>query len=289
MFYQQQEIEKAIMVPGGKDQPEEQSVDDVEDLLAGYALDILDEEDRERVAAAVAASPELQSSLAESEDTVGRLGQAVPRHQPPPSLRRSIMSKSRPESRTAEPVPIRRFPHTFRWFAAAAAILVVGLAIGNILLLDEIFDRGRSIDEMEERLAMVDEVTASLGVGVDWEQPLIWSDMVVTDDSAYTPVSSQQPLRQGLFCRTPDGKAGWIIIVNMPLEPDQVYQAWLQSEDGTDIFSVGTFVTDDSGRGFLPVISQKELHTLHSISLTIEPHGGSPLPTSPIVLVGRIK
>lgn len=70
------------------------------------------------------------------------------------------------------------------------------------------------------------------------------------------------------------------------LMPNQIYQVWLINE--TVIVSVGTFSVDDAGVGELIINLPTTYNTFKTISVSIEPAGGSEQPTGEIILSGNL-
>ncbi len=69
-----------------------------------------------------------------------------------------------------------------------------------------------------------------------------------------------------------------------PLDADQTYQLWFIA-DGTPV-SAGTFAVDSEGSGSVLVEQVAAAESLEAWAVTIEPAGGVPQPTGPMVLLG---
>ncbi|MDQ4144035.1 MAG: anti-sigma factor [Actinomycetota bacterium] len=78
--------------------------------------------------------------------------------------------------------------------------------------------------------------------------------------------------------------AGVLLAANLP-EPgeDRVYQLWLI---GDNIRAAGLFRPDQRGLVVEPVVA--DLSNTRGFGVTIEPRGGSPQPTSDLLLYGKI-
>ena len=70
------------------------------------------------------------------------------------------------------------------------------------------------------------------------------------------------------------------------LQPDMAYQLWL-IRDGQRT-SGGLFTVDDEGAGVLLVVAPKPIDIFDSMGITPEPASGSPAPTSPPVVIGKL-
>ncbi|HEX2282549.1 MAG TPA: anti-sigma factor [Thermomicrobiales bacterium] len=238
---------------------DERSAESVLEMLPAHALDALDGEDRVRVDAALAQSPELRAEFRRLLATVDELDLSVPISTPDPSLRDRIQSSI---GEPAAPVSIDdRRPTMIRRLTAVAAVLVVLLGATVAYLALEILER-------DERIASL-ESPGEERSGTDFSQPLVWTEIRAEDTRSDG---------WGYFCRTADGSVGWIIVEDMHTSGDSIFQLWLVDDD--EMVSGGTFATDDEGRGFGVVRADDPVHSFRQIWITLEPPGGSPAPTS---------
>lgn len=84
------------------------------------------------------------------------------------------------------------------------------------------------------------------------------------------------------------GKAGAVVLFSglPPLQPGQVYQLWLA--DSASQIAGGTFQVDAMGLAHLVVEAPREVNAFSEVMVTIEPSGGSPTPSSQVVLAGSL-
>lgn len=286
-------------------QQPDNSVEDQDgaDDLPAYVLDILDEDERAAVSSAISQSAHLRGELRRDETVVGLLAHALPRQQPPAELRERVLRSARQSD--AEPVSFvtSRRERVLRWAAAAAAVLVAGLIVLSIVLWNQAEDRDdrvaalnttmtaresevaelqRTITAQEQQIADQEQHIAELeepepDIQINFTEPMVWSQLTAT---------SENEDASGFFCRTQDGTVGWIIVENMPVDPDQVLQAWLIDE-GNPIPNA-TFATDEQGRGFVVVTSEDNLTSYEQVGITVEPPGGSEQPSLPPVMTGEL-
>jgi anti-sigma-K factor RskA len=104
---------------------------DVHELTAAYALDALDEEERESYEKHLAQCERCRHELASLGQTAVALAWAVPAPPPAARLRGRILDAAAAERANVAPLPVRR-PWVFRVTAAAAAVAAcaaVGLGI----------------------------------------------------------------------------------------------------------------------------------------------------------------
>lgn len=229
----------------------------VTELLPGYVLGVLDDDERLLVASELASSPSLRAEYERYQAVVDDVLLTVPVTEPADTLRQRVLSAAAPASPSV-PDSIRG-SRVFRGLAAVAALLILILG-GTVVLL---------IGEVRERDDRIYGLQSAARQGTDFTQPLVWST-----------IGASGPGSQGwgYFCRTEDGNVGWIIVDGMHTDEDYIYQLWLVDDER--VLSGGIFDTDHEGRGFGVVRVGAPLHTFREIWITIEPPGGSPSPSS---------
>jgi len=85
------------------------------------------------------------------------------------------------------------------------------------------------------------------------------------------------------------GGVGWVLlcVYDMPTLPEgMAYQVWLIRNGERD--SGGVFQVSPKGYGLLLMELAQPLDAYEALGITIEPASGSPGPTSPRVLGGRL-
>ena len=92
----------------------------------------------------------------------------------------------------------------------------------------------------------------------------------------------------GFFRFDPSGSVAILEVSDLPQPPQgMVYQLWLIREGLRD--SGGLFTVDEQGHGVCIVKATRPLAEYQAIGITVEPEGGSPGPTSPRVISGRLE
>lgn len=93
------------------------------------------------------------------------------------------------------------------------------------------------------------------------------------------------PGAQGRLVISSDGEYGSLVVENLPVpEAAHQYQVWLTQ--GKERISGGTFSVNDHGYGVIEILAPEPLMSYSVFILTEEPAGGSPAPTSAVVLEG---
>ena len=273
--------------------PDESSL---RDLAAAYALGALSPEETRAFETYLATSPEARQEVAELRETAALLALSAPNAEPAPALRARVLeavsaSKLRPQSPapTAAPAPLRptRRPSLFLWAALAAALLAaVGLGLRAARLADElarrsvqlagrdstIAEQARTLAAQGQRLATTDSTLASLlSPGVQLVQLTANGDpdpqiQLFWDRRRNTAVLHASKLR--------------------PVPAGRTYQLWF-IKDGKPVPSV-TFDVAPAGEALVPRVTVPSEGQISAAAVTEEPAGGSPQPTTPVLLVGTL-
>ena len=79
----------------------------------------------------------------------------------------------------------------------------------------------------------------------------------------------------------------WVVTANLPPAPaGKVYQLWMVTPEAK--ISAGMIEPDAHGHGFVVVDVPPTLSQVQAAAITLEPQGGSPQPTLPIYVMGKI-
>jgi len=222
------------------------------DLLPGFALGILEEDEELRVREHLADCPACMDDLAALREVTGSLSLAVRRVEPPAVLEEKIMQRIG----ASRPTPRRSFPAWYRTLGAVAAVLIVALATGNIL-------QWRGILPPRSSASAPGLTTAAL-FGVD----------EVRD--AY-----------GTIVLDPEDNHGVLAVRGLSnLDAAHQYQLWLIK--GTERRSGGVFSVNADGYGALMLSVPADFKGFRAIGISIEPAGGSLQPTGARVMSGTL-
>jgi hypothetical protein len=235
------------------------------DLLPGYALTCLDDDELIKVAQHLATCPVCCQELLTYQKTANCLGYSAPLVSPSPNLKQKVLNRfysSAPGP--AAVLKVYQQPPTFfdrfvtvftrqRGFAlgALALVLIILLGINNLVL-------GREINDLR----------AHLPVNVN---------IVSLEATAEAPGSA------GYLMVFQNENYGVLAVKDIPLlDANQQYQLWL-IQDGKRT-SGGVFSVGDNGYGALKITADQPLTEFQSFGITIEPSGGSAQPTGKKVL-----
>ncbi len=240
----------------------------IEPLLAAYALDSLEGEERAQVDGHLPACPDCRARLAEYRAVADGLLMAVPGSAPPARLRQALVDRTGqstdPKSAPAE-MPARRFSHwSFAFGLGLAAMLLL-----NLVLLQQVIGLRQDQARLQQELG-AGQIAQAIAA-----YPAAQSVLIEGKDAYGTLVYDPDRPVAAMYT--------WGL---MPLPSGQSYQVWLRTTNG-DRVSGGTF-DSSGGKAFTLVVirAPDPLEAYSGFGVTIEPAGGSPAPTGPNVLGG---
>ncbi len=246
-----------------------------EELVALRALGLPMGADGAEFARHLAGCPECERLLAELREAAATLSTTVVPLAPPPDLRRRILG-----SLTEAPRAVARpRPSIVPWMLAAAAALLV-VIVG--------LDDARLRRQREELRSRTDDLSARLASA---KQDLARQDLrarVLESDDVrllFLGGKGPQPDARGKVFWSPKAKRGVLLAGNLAVLPSgKQYELWVFAK-GKPV-PAGVFDADSSGRAVFESRDLSAVDRAENFAVTVEPAGGVPAPTGPIVLVG---
>jgi len=250
---------------------------DIQPWLVAYALGEADEDPAAR--AHLAACPKCQGDLREYRNVAGLLLYDAAEATPPAELRGRVIAAiaaaseqpaaaaPRPQSAPVEPRRWPRQPIASRatWAAVAFALLSLVLLLWNVTLQ-------RQVDRQASQL-----VASRQG----WQ-----SVIVLLNDASLRWYTMSGEQANGRFWATPQGEQACLVARQLPtLAEGQVYQVWLIHD--AEQVSGGTFEARN-GDAWIIVRTEEPIASYATVFVTIEPDGGSVVPTGRHVLNGTL-
>lgn len=230
-----------------------------DDLKEAYALGALTEEERREFEGYLAKHPELQAEVDELGAIANLLALAPQEYDPPPELRRNILEEIGNGSHEEESSRLGRIGRAFgpggavaAAVAAVAVVALIGLSWWALSL------RGENQDLRGD----------------------------IQTRRAYE-LRGSGPARdvQGQVIRIGEDQAV-IFTENLPpTSPGQTYEAWLVHDDGAE--PAGLFEPREENEPSASPI-EGSFEGAQAVAVTIEPEGGSPEPTSDILLTAPL-
>jgi len=247
------------------------------ELVAIEALGALDGEDRLTLEAHLASGCKIcRDAIFDSEKVLADLALAAPLAAPPDSVRERLFERVRRDSPVRPVRPGREETSSvpsrlLMTLAAAATLAAVGLGL-YARTLQQRADNERIAREASEReLGSLTETLEAF-----------------TAPTTRAVSLSGQGDAQGAAARAfldPENRRLFLYVYNLPPPPPgRTYQLWLIV--GGAPVSMGTFGVEPDGRGRLDTASIPTFEGEVTVAVTVEPSGGVPQPTGPMVLVG---
>jgi anti-sigma-K factor RskA len=247
--------------------------DERKDLILLYAADALDEAEQQDLRSHLRSGcARCAQVLAESEDTLARLPEALPPVEPPPDalnrlMRRVVADQARGTGAVAG----------LSWLTAAKAACI-GMLIGGVIIYAlQGYRHDRALDLALAQVSQKDQQLGEL------------NSMLASEKLKFVGLAQEQSPAFGRILWDQQ-KQNWHVYVFdlKPPPPGRTYELWFIKPDQTKV-PAGTFDTDASGKGTMMVKVPENIGPIALAAITDEPMGGSLQPTGSIHLVGQIQ
>jgi len=252
-----------------------------ETLAPVYAVGALDGDDLVRFEAHLREGcAACEAVLRESEETLVAMARETTPLIPPAHVRDELMRRVNTSSR---PRPAR-----FRWIRWAAGTAAAAVAVGA-------FSAGMVASRYEKRLGIVARETAQMREQIRREQALLREEVATARavaDLLRDPATRVVTLDALPAAPAASGRVVWheqaggrLYVSGLPPAPaGKTYELWTIA--GPAPRPAGTFDVDAAGRASRPV-APAEGGPVKVFAVTLEPAGGVPAPTGPMVLASK--
>jgi len=247
-----------------------------------YALGALDAEERRALETHLRACADCQRALEEARGRVALLALGAPAETPSPRVKQRLMESIRPRH-AAAPVSgfrvwLQQASPTFALMTLVLWVTVIGLGYANYQLLQRNFD-------LQEQMAQLKTSVAEREREVRRARTVL-EVMSAPDAVRVTLVAGQaRTVPQGRAIYLPRKGLVFTAANLAALPAGKTYQLWLIPTEGKPI-SAGVFDPDAQGAGTILLPPLPEGVDAKAFAVTVEPAGGVPQPTGPVVLVG---
>ena len=234
-----------------------------DELKGAFVLGALPDEERREFEEYLANHPERQAEIDELGAVAGLLALSPQEQEPPPELRRNIMSvveaeAGRPRGDSWSGLARMREFLDLRGLAlgSAVAMLVIGLFSWNMVLQGELRDLQGQIQDMQSRqdsrMVALKGSGAARGARVEL--------MILEDDRAVLMVEDMPPLPEGKTLQI------WVIEGDVP-KPSGLFEPKKES---------------------VAVVVENPVEGADAVAVSVEPDGGSPEPTTDPMLTAKL-
>ncbi|NPA91357.1 MAG: anti-sigma factor [Chloroflexi bacterium] len=245
--------------------------EEIRDLIPAYAIGATDPEETERVEAHLRECAACRALAEEYARLADDLLYTIPLVNAPATVEERLMAQLPPLQPQRIPQGGRTqradrgrflFPRLRTWATVAAVVLI--LAINGIWLA--------RVQKMEEQVTLQATALAYL---VDGEKIPLNGDATAPD-------------ARGVIVVRPDSNIAILHLDHLPPLPEgKAYQVWLIRGNERD--SGAVFRPQGDQEITLIIRAPRPLGEYDALGITVEPEGGSPGPTGPRVIKGRLK
>lgn len=257
--------------------------DEMSELAAGYALGALQSDERARFEALVRArDAQALRALRQCEESLARLSAEHP-VAPPASVKAALLARIAAQPRPIEaergrPLPTVARPRRSVWTVVLAGALAAGIAaVAAGLAVSTRYER---------RLEALGQQAAELRAQVEREQSLL--AMLGDPATQVVALSGQAPSPEARARMLWHQRAGGLFVAAglAPAPAGKTYQLWAIAGTRPPV-SAGVFAVGAQGTASVRVPPLPGVARVDVFAVTLEPAGGLPAPTGPMVLVGK--
>jgi len=250
-----------------------------------YALGVLEGEEKAAIESHVPTCADCAAKLAEARGRIALLAFLAPRAEPSPAVREKLLRQihasaegagARRAQGAAEPERAGGF--FGRWWAAILVPVGIALAIATIFLWSE---NARLTRELAQQRANLEDQKKQL------DEVRHMAALLEAKDTMTVALASQPGMAKGDVRVMYNAKMGMAVCDGWvePAPANKSYQLWLVPMEGKPI-SAGVI---DHGGPINPwMMKLPQGMPAKAFAVTLEPEGGMPQPTGPMVLVGPV-
>ena len=290
------------------------------DLLASYALDALEEDERNAVEAHLSSCARCQAELVHLQTAVDALPLAAPAVVPPVRARARLLARIASDQtdvagvagraggtdeaggtgQANQPDQARRVPRVaeeprrdpIRMVPQAAMGgwgMWGGWAVAAVAVAVAAFTGWQAVSAQQLAATLGAEVASLQATVRDHATALDQIDPALARLAAVRGTGSTAAI-QGRLVYQADGQTALAVLEHLPaLELDKVYQLWLMpAAPGAAPVSAGTLLPGPSGAASLVIRAPSRLGGFTGIGLTAEPSPGRSAPSGPILANGTL-
>ena len=281
------------------------SPEEREELASLYALGLLEGEDLAAFEKELARDPALDALVLEFERAAGQLATALPQKRPPSALKNAVLGAVQsPAVAVGSASGLETLMRWIPWAIAAGFAVFCGMLwFGRADLRVQYARLTEENRSLQVRIAGLDSERVRLEARVEaLETESKDLKVRVASTEAREPLKEFQGLtltpQAGAAVGSevsavwdPNKQAGALDLAKLPpTPPDKAYQVWLITPDSPQPLNVGVLGPASIGKR-VAFRSPLPVSRVSAMAISLEPVGGSPLPTGPsgpVVYMGRM-
>jgi anti-sigma-K factor RskA len=258
------------------------------ELLPAQALGALDPEDRAYVESRLGGDAEARRELAALEAAAARIGLSVAPVPPGPPLRQAILRATRPPAKAAPAAFARAWG---AWLAAAAALVC---AVGLLVVRAQRDDARRAASLAQARAETAEAQAREFLADLETTRALLAQERELRGllGRAETRLVSlgglpAAPQARARMLFRPDTREACLLASGLAAPPaGKAYEVWVIAQ-GAPV-PAGVFKPDAQGAALFRLPDVPAIAGVKTFAITLEPEGGVPAPTGPMVLAGAV-
>jgi anti-sigma-K factor RskA len=263
--------------------------DELRELTGGYALGVLSDTERRALEAHLPTCPECDREVREFTLVAGALAYAVPQQDPPAALRERVLGTAARTAVVDRKIegPTRSTWSAQPWLLAAASLAAVALGLYTLTLRERITTLEGRLREANARAESTQrEVAVARAMADEAAQA---NEILSADDVRRIDLVGQKdaPNASGRAYWSPSRGRVLFTAANLPPPAaGRQYQLWV-IPPGRPPISAGMIDLEGGGRARV-LADSSNAAVVGTVAVSLEPAGGVPSPTGPIVLAGSL-
>lgn len=239
-----------------------------------YAVGALDGEELREFEAHLAGGCALcKERLSESRDALVHMATSLEPVTPPPRVKAELMSRIGGETAARR----GRFAFRWSWPVGVGALAAAGLVL---VLTWNLIETRRKLEDAQSRLGALESEKAQNKEVMDF---LSNPQVRVVNLTGVPPSSGGKA--QLLW--DPIARKGILLTIGLPQTPaEKAYELWGLA--GSEAVPAGVFTVNEQGQVVFRLPKLPESKPFDKFAVTLEPAGGVPKATGPVVLVGGL-
>jgi anti-sigma-K factor RskA len=278
----------------------------IQELLPAYVLGALESDEMLAVDGYITEHQELLAQLNRAEEAIAQMAHGAPDVPVPIDAKTKLMDRvyadlaaPSPASTPDQPTWLTRLWSYFvpanGWAVATACALLLLVVVGIYVMqmqrqVEQVAQEVNTLRDEVAQLQTQNQELQQMNQILDRQLQnnqnyLALIANIDTEQTIRIPGTEEAPNASGTFFVSQSGQ-GLLVLQGLdPLPDQQTYQLWLIPPDA-DPHPAGLVAVNPDAPTWFEVEISPEVQDFTAVGLSIEPAGGSPAPTGPIVMLG---